>query len=1075
MGMSTGHTRAMRRVVALLLVAFSLVAPPLTAQAPPAPPGPEPASGAAATSRSSVVERLSTRYRFEHDGSGTRTLQAQVLLRDAAALADWGELGFDYMAATESVSLRELTIVKADGRRVSVSDAPLQDVTRSGQVDEPTVSDWRAKRITVPSLAPGDRMVYDVEIRSRASLIPGHFWIDHWFTRDGSVADETLEIDVPAERALRVVSRRGEDVRDPGAPAGRMVRRWRLRADPPPALDETAARRLMRAELEAGPDVRVSSFDSWTQLSEWFAATVERSAVVDAAIRAKADSLVQGRGTPRARLEALYDFVSADVRYVSLAFGAGRFEPRPASLVLSTQYGDCKDKHTLLASLAAAVGLTVRPVLISSVTDLNERVPTPAEFDHVISFAEIGPAAADRVWMDSTPGVAPAGALASRLRGRRAVLASTGAAASSSPIVKTPEALPTPSAHHVEIAGRIAESGGITATVTRRLIGDPEYLARRVFRSADAAARESILKAQMAEDGLKDGTPRNPSMKDEGPGRGVTYTYEVTRALSLDAPKAWTFWPPAPRVFAMGDDGDGEAPTRPLDLGGPAVNSVTLRYVVPATFRARTPVDVELDRPFASYRSRYTAAAGSITVERRLEAKLREVAPADWPAFVAFRRAVDADYRQTFAVDAILDAPAATPVTADEHVIAGRRATDARDYPRAIALLQKATTLDATHKTAWVNLGYAYRSAQRHAEALGAFERQVAVDPYQKYAYAYLGATLWSLGRPDEAIAQFRKQIEISPLDDWAHAQLGRLYHERKRYAEAVTSLERAVSITSNDADLWSLLGRARLELDQREPALAAFERAAAGSATPQMFNEMAWQLVVKGVALDKARAYSQASIDGVMAKLRDVRLETATAANVRSLQSLASYWDTMGWIRYKAGDPVAAEAYLRAAWAMIQDSEVGEHLAEVAERAGRREQAIDLYARATAATPPRASARAAIDRLVGAERATTLVLGAREALVKERTTTLSRLVEGRAAGEVLLRIGGDGVISGVRVTRGDERLRAAAGSLTGQRTTAVIPDSPAGALIRAGLVNCTESGCALVLLLPADTPAIPK
>ncbi len=73
------------------------------------------------------------------------------------------------------------------------------------------------------------------------------------------------------------------------------------------------------------------------------------------------------------------------------------------------QYGDCKDKHTLLASMLAATGLHAYPVLINSTRKLDADIPSPGQFDHVISAIPLGN---ETLWADTTSEVAPAGLLA---------------------------------------------------------------------------------------------------------------------------------------------------------------------------------------------------------------------------------------------------------------------------------------------------------------------------------------------------------------------------------------------------------------------------------------------------------------------------------------------------------------------------------------------------------------------------------------------------------------------------------------------------------------------------------------
>ena len=89
---------------------------------------------------------------------------------------------------------------------------------------------------------------------------------------------------------------------------------------------------------------------------------------------------------------------------MSLSLGVGRYQPHAASDVLHNQYGDCKDKHTLLASLLEARGMHASSVLINSSRKLDPDIPSPSQFDHVITLLPMGK---EKVWMDTTTEVAP--------------------------------------------------------------------------------------------------------------------------------------------------------------------------------------------------------------------------------------------------------------------------------------------------------------------------------------------------------------------------------------------------------------------------------------------------------------------------------------------------------------------------------------------------------------------------------------------------------------------------------------------------------------------------------------------
>jgi len=123
-----------------------------------------------------------------------------------------------------------------------------------------------------------------------------------------------------------------------------------------------------------------------------------------AEVRAKTDEVVRGAKTEMEKVRAICEYVVRNVRYASLSFGAGRYQPHAAAEVLANQYGDCKDKATLLEAMLDAVGFSAAPVLLKSNWEIDTGIPSPLQFDHVISFLKVGE---QQIWLDSTGAVTP--------------------------------------------------------------------------------------------------------------------------------------------------------------------------------------------------------------------------------------------------------------------------------------------------------------------------------------------------------------------------------------------------------------------------------------------------------------------------------------------------------------------------------------------------------------------------------------------------------------------------------------------------------------------------------------------
>jgi len=137
----------------------------------------------------------------------------------------------------------------------------------------------------------------------------------------------------------------------------------------------------------------------------------------------------------------------------------GRYQPHSSTDVLHNQYGDCKDKHTLLASLLEAEGMHASSVLINSSRELDVDVPSPSQFDHVITMLPMGH---EEIWMDTTSEVAPFRLLAYSLRKKQALVVP----ASGTPhLEETPADTPMPDREIAEVNGKVNAIGKLEAHV----------------------------------------------------------------------------------------------------------------------------------------------------------------------------------------------------------------------------------------------------------------------------------------------------------------------------------------------------------------------------------------------------------------------------------------------------------------------------------------------------------------------------------------------------------------------------------------------------------------------------------
>ena len=340
-----------------------------------------------------VIEQYRSLYHFENDGTGRRETIARVRVQSEAGVQQWGQIQFGYNSANERVEIAYVRVIKADGSVVKAGDDAVQDLSAPIEQQAPVYTDFRQKHITVPGLRPGEILEYDIATVVHTALARGQFWADYQFDKTDINLNEEVDIDVPASRQIKVKSKPGMDPKITEV-NGRRLYHWTSshleREDEQKDKDKDTAKKKKHTEEDQYPDIQLTSFTSWEQIGLWYADLEKDRRAPSPEVRAKAEELTKGLTNELDKVQALYDFVSKNFRYVSLSLGVGRYQPHASGDVLHNQYGDCKDKHTLLASLLEAEGLHADSVLINSSRKLDPDVPSPSQFDHVITMLPMG-------------------------------------------------------------------------------------------------------------------------------------------------------------------------------------------------------------------------------------------------------------------------------------------------------------------------------------------------------------------------------------------------------------------------------------------------------------------------------------------------------------------------------------------------------------------------------------------------------------------------------------------------------------------------------------------------------------
>src|SRR5260370_38741173 len=110
------------------------------------------------------------------------------------------------------------------------------------------------------------------------------------------------------------------------------------------------------------------------------------------------------------------------------------------------------------------------------------------------------------------------------------------------------------------------------------------------------------------------------------------------------------------------------------------------------------------------------------------------------------------------------------------------------------------------------------------------------------------------------------------------------------------------------------------------------------------MLNSVAYALAEEKKGLPQALEYAEKAVQEVVEESSKILVSQLEIQNLTVSNRLAAYWDTLGWVHFGLGNLSEAERYLKAAWTVTQDAVIGDHLGQVCEKLGKKQQAAHAY-----------------------------------------------------------------------------------------------------------------------------------
>jgi len=880
-----------------------------------------------------VVEKMSNMIALQNDGTYTAETTIRVRIQSQAGVQGFGIVSAPYASGTSTMDVTYVRVTKPDGQVVVTPSENTLDMPAQITQQAPFYSDIKVKQVAVKGLAIGDTLEYQFRLTNNKPIDPGQFWYDLDFLKTGIVLDEETQFSAPQGRYVKVQSAEVQpsiEQKD-----GRTVYTWKTEHLKGVAADKDAA--------DPGPhhpSIQITTFHSWDEVGAWVASLLTPQAAPTPEIRAKAQELTANASTEQDKIRALYTFVSTKYHYIGIDFGIGRYQPHAASEVLSNDYGDCKDKHTLLASLLGAVGIKAYPALVNTEEEIDPDVPSPGQFDHVITAI---PQGNTYLFLDTTAEVAPYGYLIPGIRDKKALVVPDGEKAA---LIQTPPDPPFKSYFKFQSDGNLTDSGEYDGKMHMSMRGDGELIFRialRQFSESQWTQAIQSISSNMGFGGkVSDGSVAELDTPDQP--LELNYSYKRDRVGDWDNKQITAPLPPVDLVVAP--DKSMKDP-KPLKLGSAVDEDFVATVRLPSDTNPQLPQAALLKESFADYESSYSVSSGVLRIERKFSTMAREISPSQFDVYRKFVKAVQEDEDRFIPVyGTVSSLGASSNPEAQESFNQGLTARNEGDMTGAKDDFQKAVGKDPNFAQAWAMLGFVDMQTGDRNQGIAEMKKAANLAPSAPIA-KYIARSLLIMRQPDDSLEVWRNIEKKNPQDPDAPSAVGSALITKKQYSDAVIELQTAANLDPHNANIFMSMGLAYIKAGDANNGVASLHKSLELDHSPQLLNDAAYYLADNNLDLDEALHYAKDAVKEVEAQTASITLDKITLKDFQSATLLSHSWDTLGWVEFRLGHNDAALDYLNAAWSLGQDSIVAYHIGQVYEKQGKVHEAVVAYGKA--------------------------------------------------------------------------------------------------------------------------------
>ncbi len=592
-------------------------------------------------------------YVEQVDASGRAVEREREAIRILKPQGRGNTCGISY-DVDEKLNYFRAWVVAADGKQYQAKDEDFSDV---GDTNVPIMlSTYKERTVHPPAMDVGATIICETE-----EVMKPYWQEKDWQIQNGiPIVYEALEVDLPAGKPHQQSWRHHDAI----AAVEVTPNHWRWEVKDMAALNlrgisATPAWGSLAARMTVqwGEAAVEGKDNQWRAIGQWVTTLEADRPAPSPEITTKAQSLIAGAPDFYAKLTRITESVQKEIRYFTVSRGISGLQANHASDIFKNQYGDCKDKTTLLISMLQVAGIKAYYMPVDDKRGIVDPETPSLMGNHMITAIEVPAEVQDPrlkaiargkdgkryLIFDPTNERTPVGTIPAYEQGSYGILA----AGASSQILALPVLGPDASGTERTGAFHLAADGTLSGGVDTVRVGSVSGEMRGGLKYTDEKERHDELEQSLGTD--LPGVTLNQFKYDEPAGldQPIKLHYDVT--AHQYARMVGSLMLVRVRVVASyAHQFDRKPRTIPIELGETGHWHDSYDIALPDGYTVdELPDPVAMDMGFATYHSKITGTGASLHYERDYTVKQLELPAEKQADFNKLEAAILADEKAT--------------------------------------------------------------------------------------------------------------------------------------------------------------------------------------------------------------------------------------------------------------------------------------------------------------------------------------------------------------------------------------------------------------------------------------------